>query len=207
VFDVVERQYRVEEHEAGFVFVCLSAGEPAVLPGLGERRLEGRRGVVADEADRAAGEPREARHERGAELGHQPAERRHERVRRLRRDARAIDRGLALTRAQHQERVFAEEGIARDLLAALDALEQEGVVRVLGDFQKRGDRRQQVGDDFLDDGHERAPARQVYELFERCLLHKVRVGTSETRSIVAALDRAAAEKTPAGGRWPVQSSN
>ena len=58
--------------------------------------------------------------------------------------------------ADDQERILAEERVAADVLAALDALEQERVVGVLGDFQERRDRRQQVGDDLLADRHERA---------------------------------------------------
>ena len=37
---------------------------------------------------------------------------------------------------------------------------------MLGNLEEGGDRRQQVGDDLLDDRHERAAARQLHELFE-----------------------------------------
>ena len=75
--------------------------------------------------------------------------------------------------AQHQERILAEERVARDLLAAFDALEQERVVGVLGDLEERRHRRQQVRDDLLDHRHERAAPRQLHELFEGRLLHAV----------------------------------
>ena len=81
---------------------------------------------------------------------------------------------LPRARAQHEERVLAEERVARDLLAAFDALEEERVVGVLGDLQKGRDRRQQVRHDLLDDRHERAAPRQLHELFERRLLHDSR---------------------------------
>ena len=84
------------------------------------------------------------------------------------RDAGPLDAwSCPAARPQDQERILAEERIARDPLAAFDALEQERVVGVLGDLQERGDRRQQVRDDLLDHRHERAAPRQLHELFER----------------------------------------
>ena len=105
-------------------------------------------------------------------LRHQPPQRRHERPRRSRSSSpeRSM-RGPAVARPQHEERILAEEGVARDLLAAFDALEEERVVGVLGDLEERRHRRQQVRDDLLDDRHERAAPRQLDELFERGLLH------------------------------------
>ena len=79
--------------------------------------------------------------------------------------------GLAVARPQHEEGILAEEAVAGDALAAFDALQQEGVVGVLGDLEERRRRRQQVGEDFLVDGHERAARRQLGEFFERRLLH------------------------------------
>ena len=83
----------------------------------------------------------------------------------------ALDGGLAAARTQHQEGVLAEERVAGDLLATLDALEQEGVVGVLRDLEEGRDRRQQVGHDLLDHRHERAAPRQLHELVECRLLH------------------------------------
>ena len=112
-------------------------------------------------------------HERRPELRHQPAQRRHERLVALGRHARPIDDRAPLLVPQHEERILAEERIARDLLAAFHALEQERVVGVLGDLQERRHRRQQVRDDLLDHRHERAAPRQLHELFERRLLHSL----------------------------------
>ena len=78
---------------------------------------------------------------------------------------------LAVARPQHEEGILAEEAVAGDPLAAFDALEQERVVGVLGDLEEGRRRRQQVGEDLLVDGHERAARRQLRELFERRLLH------------------------------------
>ena len=88
MLDVIEGQDGIEEHEAGLVFVIGPARESALLPRLQERRLEGRRGVVADEADGAAREARQTRNERRSEFGHQPAQRGHELVRHVRSSRR-----------------------------------------------------------------------------------------------------------------------
>ena len=81
--------------------------------------------------------------------------------------AGALDDRLAAARPQDQERILAEERVAADLLAALDRLEQERVVGVLGDLEERRHRRQQVGDDLLVDRHERAALGQLLEFLER----------------------------------------
>ena len=84
----------------------------------------------------------------------------------------ALDRRLAVARAQDQERILAEERVAADVLAAFDAFEQKRVVGVLGDLQERRHRRQQIGDDLLADRHERAAPRQFLELFKRRDFHR-----------------------------------
>jgi hypothetical protein len=58
------------------------------------------------------------------------------------------------------------------VLAALHAFEKEGVVGMLGDFEERRNRRQQVGDDFLADRHERPASGQILELIKRRDLHR-----------------------------------
>ena len=163
VLHVIEGQHRVEQHEPGIVGAVGRRARGRRGTGSNQRR-----GAVAEVADRAAGEPRQSGHERRAEVGHQPPQRR-------RRTARSLSvvtppRSMvvrAVAGAQDQERILAEERVAADVLAALDALEQERVVGVLGDLQKRRDRRQQVGDDLLAHRHERAAARQFLELLER----------------------------------------
>ena len=144
VLDVIERQHRVEQHEAGLV------GAVGAVAEVAEHRLEPRRRAVAEIADRAAGEARQVRHERRPEVGHQPAQRVDERP--LARRSIAPPRSIVVLpsrRAQDQERILAEERVAADVLAAFDAFEQERVVGVLGDLEERRDRRQQVGDDLL----------------------------------------------------------
>ena len=72
---------------------------------------------------------------------------------------------------QDQKRILAEERVAADVLAAFDALEQERVVGVLGNLEKRRHRRQQIGDDLLADRHERAAPRQFLEFLKRRDFH------------------------------------
>ncbi len=133
----------------------------------------------------------------------------HERLVALGGDAAAIDDRLAAARLQHQERILAEEGVARDALAALDALEQERVVGVFRDLEEGRDRRQEVGDDLLHDGHERAAPGKLDELFESGLLHRCVPFAMPVVAASAALPAAfaARSKRPTGGRCPVHSSN
>ncbi len=221
VLHVVERQHRIEQHEAGIVFgVCpriVLACRRSLRPGLLQRGLEDRRGIVADEADGSTRESRQAGHEWRLEPGHQAAQRRYERLVALRRRSRSLERGPALPRAQDQEGILPEEGVSRHLFPTLDALKKERVVGVLGNLEERGDRRQQVGDDLLDHRHERASPRQLDELLERGLLHHHwrrslarPLHLCYGRSAVAATSSpavAAASKRPAGGRCPVHNSN
>ena len=109
---------------------------------------------------------------RRLELRHQPAQHRNERLIGLGGDARSVHLRPAGARTQNEERVLAEKRVPRDLLSPFDALEEERVVGVLRDLEKRGDRRQQVRHDLANHRHERAAAREVCELVERCLLHE-----------------------------------
>jgi hypothetical protein len=72
---------------------------------------------------------------------------------------------------EDEKRILSEERVPRHALAAFDALEEEGVVGVFGDLQKRRHRGEQIRDDLLHHRHERAAARQFHEFFERRLLH------------------------------------
>ena len=90
-----------------------------------------------------------------------------ERLGLLRRHAGTFDDGLAIARAQHHERILAEERVPPDVLASLDAFQQKRVVGVLGNPEKSRNRRQQVGHELFDDRHERASLRQLDERFER----------------------------------------
>ena len=163
---VIERQHGVEQHEAGLVGAVDAAAQ------IAEHRLEPRRRAVAQIPDGAAREARQVGHERRPEIGHQPTQRVDERPIALRRRAAALDRRPAVSRPQNQERILAEERVAADVLAALDALEQKRVVGVLGDLQERRDRREQIGDDLLAHRHERAAPRQLLELLKRRDFHR-----------------------------------
>ncbi len=162
-------------------------------------RLEPMRGVVGEIADRAAGESRQVRHVRRAEVGHQLADRRHEAFARLLDLAGPLDRGLAVARADDEKWVLAEERVAADVLPALDAFEQERVVGVLGNLQERRDRRQQVGDDLLAHRHERAARGQFLELVERRELHDCDRDGAIGRANERRRDSAAARMTPGFG--------
>ena len=70
--DVVEREHRVERHEDGLVF--LVRRRALAIPRGRERRLEPGGRVVAEVADRATGEPRQARHVRRPKSGHDAGE-------------------------------------------------------------------------------------------------------------------------------------
>ena len=59
----------------------------------------------------------------------------------------------------------AHEGVAADVLAALDRLEQEGVRLVGGDGQEGGDRRHQVGHDGFRHRDQRGFAGEAREFF------------------------------------------
>ena len=167
VLDVVERQHRIEQHEPGIVGAVGAGAE------IAQHRLEPRRRAVAEIADRAAREPRQLRHEGRPEIGHQVPQRVDERPIAFRRAAAALDRRAPLARPENQEGIFAEKRIPADVLAPFDALQQERVVRVLGDLQERGDRREQIGHDLLAHGHERAAPRQLLEFLKRRNFHRV----------------------------------
>ena len=200
---VIERQHRVEQHEPGVV-----ADRRGASPARAAVGLEPRRGVVAEVADGAAGEARQPGHERRLKAVHQLAQRVDERLLGVGGHAGALDHGLAVAAAQDQERILAEERVAPDVLAALDALEQERVVGMLGDLEERRHRRQQVGHELLHHRHERGPLGQVHELFERRLLHcRSSVLSAMSGVIVARRASAASRITRSAGRWPVHHSN
>ena len=63
--------------------------------------------------------------------------------------------------------------LATQALAAFHAFQEERVIGVLGDLEERGNRRQEIGHDFLADRHESAAPRQLLELFKRRDFHRV----------------------------------
>ena len=189
------------------------AGSPRrpllALPDALERRLEPRRRVVAEVADGAAGEARQAGHERRLELRHQRAAAR----RRTAPAAPSISPACSMTAWPSRARStrngsLPRKRVAADVLAAFDALQQERVVGVLGDLQERRHRRQQVGHDLLVHRHERAALRQLDELFERRLFHTGVPASALRRAAIAANRRSAASwRTRASGVTPVHHSN
>ena len=138
VLHVIEGEHRVEQHEAGLVlgfWIGRAVGSPRSLgPGIEQRWFKSRRGVVADESDRATGESRQPWDERRLEFRHEPAKTLDERLVGLARDTRSIDSRSGAALPEHEERIFSQEGITGDLLASFDALEQERVIRVLGNL-------------------------------------------------------------------------
>ena len=124
VLDVIEREHRVEQHEPGVVLGG-SRRPGRVPPGLLEGGLEGRRGVVADEADRAAREARQPRDVRRSELRHQPPKHGDEGLVRFGPHAGSIERRDAAAGLEDEKRILSEERVPRHALAAFDALEEE----------------------------------------------------------------------------------
>ena len=164
---VIEREHRVEQHEARLVRAVDTGAQVA------EHRFEPRRRSVAEIPDRAAGKARQVGDERRTKIGHQPTKRLDERPIAPGRCTTAIERGAAVPGPQNQERILAKERIAPHMLASFHALQEKGVVGVLGDLQERRYRREQIGDDLLAHGHERAAPGQLLELVKRRSFHRV----------------------------------
>jgi len=167
VLHVIEGEHGIKQHEARLVGAVASAAK------LAEHGLEPRRGAVPQIADRAAREAREVRHIRRLEVGHQAAQRVDKRPVALGHRTAPLHGGAAVARAQDQKRILAEKRVPPDVLAAFDALEEEGVVGVFGNLQERRHRRQQIRHDLLADGHKRATRGEIFELFKRRDLHRV----------------------------------
>ena len=188
--------------------------------GAGPRRggLKPRRGFVAEVSDRATGEARQPGHERRLKAVHQLAQGVDERLVGVGGHAGALHHRLPVAAAQDQERILAEKRIAPDVLAALDALEEERVIGMLGHLEERRHRRQQVGHQFLHHRHKRGPLGEVHELFKRRLLQRrfalcaicaFRRCASRYGETSVAFNRASAASriTRSAGRWPVHHSN
>ena len=185
-----------------------SSRSSGASPGARRGRLEPRRGVVAEVADRAAGEARQPRHERRLEAVHQLAQRVDERLVGVGRHAGLLDHRLAVAAAQNQERILAEERIAPDVLAAFDALEQERVIGMLGDLQERRHRRQQIGDQLLAPPARTWPASPGPRTLRTSSASlSILCAFCDVRVIVASRASAASRITRSAGRRPVHHSN
>ncbi len=162
MLDVVEDQQRVGEQEQAVV-------QPQVVRRQGRQRLEEAHGVVADHADRAADERRQFG---GGDVG-VPGQQLLQNVQRValaglqgqRLDLRAFrDRGRVALGAEDQERVAAQERVAGQALAALDAFQQERVGPPARDLAEGGHGRLHVRQHFAPDGDEVAQAGLFNEL-------------------------------------------
>jgi hypothetical protein len=162
VLNVIEREDRVEDHEPGFVPECRIRFGTV----LQRHRFEPRGRVVAEITDSTSGKPRQLRNERRAEVRHHPAQHIDERLDAFGRNTGPLDDRVAVARAQHDKRILSEERVASDVLSTLHAFEQKRVVGVLGNPEERRHRRQQVGHELPDDGHERASLRELDERVE-----------------------------------------
>ena len=160
--DVVERDQRAVEGERRARQRAL--GVPRRQP------LEQPHRVVAEIADRAAREARQFRQlRRGpadalAELRQQVAV----------ENARALAPELAQHRPsqlERRQRIAAEERVARQPLAADDALEQERSLGACAERQEGGDGRQQVGGDLTVDGNQAAAGGEPLVLLEGQRVH------------------------------------
>ena len=200
VLDVVKRHDRVKEHEAGIILP--RRGRVARGPDPFERRFEPTRRVVSQESHCPTRESRETGHERRLVVAHHGAEPVDKRARCAGGDAVLFGDGDAVPGPEHEERILAEEGVPGYVLSPFDTLEEERVIRVLSDFQKRGQRRQQVGPDLLADRHERATRGQLLKRLERGVAHAPR---SSTWAPSAA--RAAVLNSSDDGREPHHHSN
>ena len=122
IVQIVQHQQRVGHHHDG-------VGQVAVVRRRVGQRLDGAHDVVAEESDRAAGEPRQPRHHppadgaAGAARCSSGAMSPRPRASPRRRPAGA--RAAAV--AEHFARIGREEGVPGPALAALERLEQEAV--------------------------------------------------------------------------------
>ena len=169
VLQVVEDDQRVGEHQQGL------GQAVGVGRGLGQA-LEVGGGVVGDVADGPAVEAGDALD------GHGPVARKlalddFERVHR----AVVFDGDAAVgsptirgsqtgARAEHLPRLRPDEAVAGDVLAPLDAFEEEGVAPA-GDLEEGGDRRLHVGEYLAVDGDEVALAPHGADLLQRRVVH------------------------------------
>ena len=166
VRDNVEDHQRIGDHEEDIRRV-----QPGLLPV--RQALEKADHVIAHETHTAAVEPRESG------VRHRPV---------LGKDVADGLQGIMLEGARlllpvpddldgpaeapdHDLGPAAEEGVPRPLLAALDGLEQEGILAVV-DLQERRDRGLHVGEDLPVHGDQVPLFCLLFELFERWIDHK-----------------------------------
>ncbi len=162
---MVEHQQRVDEHQAG-------QRQPVRVVRRGRQPLEAAGDLVGHEADRAADEARQAG-QAGHLLAPEQLVEQHQRVGEGQR-AGAVGRlevGPVLADLEHLARRRPDERVAADVLAALDALEEERVPAA-AELQVGRDRRFEVGQHLAVDRRELRRAGQRAGLGERRGVHQ-----------------------------------
>src|SRR5439155_5728257 len=138
----------------------------AIVLGLRRQPLEPAHRVVGEEAHRAAAEARQPRQRDRLVLAQQVGELLERVLRSLPHLLAFADLALVAACDEDQRRPAAEQREAAPLLAAFDALEQEGIGAVVH-LAERGDRRVLVGEQLAVDRHQLAALRERAELGER----------------------------------------
>ena len=166
VADVVEDDERVGDHEDGVVHPAFRMGA------LRQPLLEVADHVIAEETHGPAAEARKPAHGDGPVPGEKLLQDRQgiAPVGELHEVAVAADLHLLGLHADDGQGVGAQEGVTAPLLAALDALQQEGV-GALPDLQEGRHRRLLVGEDLPVDGDEIAAFGKFLEFVKRGLVH------------------------------------
>ena len=139
--------------------------EPRVVYDAARELLDGPHGVVADETHQAAREPRERGVGRLAVLPQQLAQQAEEVAGAFFHRAAAHQFGRLAAGADQEQRVPADEGIPRDPLAALHALQQERGGALPAKPKVRRDRADRVGQQRLAHRDHLVRPAQLLELF------------------------------------------
>ena len=160
VTQVVEGEHAVEKHQH-------TVGNVEVVGGALADVFELAHDVIGAIADGAGGERRQAFHRRGTMLMQEFLDN----VKNISGAAvdflrgAAFDCDLGAARFQAQKRTHAEKRVAADFFSAFDRFEQESVGLSVGDGEKSGNRREQVGGDGLHHRNQRCASRHAQELF------------------------------------------
>ncbi len=162
--DVIEHHQAQKKHHHGVVHAHV------IAPGI-RNALDQAHHVIREIADGARDQRRQARHAHGAIALHAVAQIIQWVRLRPGRAAIAFQHARAVHVAKHFGGVRADERIARNLFAALDAFQQAGVPRVMREPQVGGNRRERVGRERVVDGHQIALPREFAKRFEVRLDH------------------------------------
>ncbi len=144
---VIKGQHGAEDEKAGIV---ARAGNRL------HRRIKPARSGIAQVAHAASGHGRDVLGRREFAMGELAPQDIHGGARLLAFSAGILHGGYAIAAAHHHGGIGSEEGIARQMLAALDGLQQERTLGALGDPQVSRERSQQVGGNRFGDGNQSA---------------------------------------------------